>query len=166
MDTDTFIAKAELLQRLQAAKTQVDAVLAALPREQLAHPRADGRSIKDLLAHFIAHEQRALEELRSAARGQHPNIPLGDNDTFNLGAVLVSRPLPFEQVKAAWDRSFAEIVSTVQALDERDFAPSSTIAQLLDDTIDGALANNSYEHYLDHLHELQTVSSNAPQDNS
>ncbi len=82
---------------------------------------------------------------------------MGDNDAFNLGAVLFSRAQPFQAVKATWDSSFDEMVRNVQSLDESDFQPSSRIVELLDDTIDGALANNSYEHYAEHRGDLDAL---------
>ncbi|HLY24897.1 MAG TPA: maleylpyruvate isomerase N-terminal domain-containing protein [Aggregatilineales bacterium] len=155
---EPHVSKSELLHRLANAKARLDALLALIRPEQRIKPElVGGWSVKDMLAHFIAHEQRALEELRAALRGEQPDSLPADNDSFNLGAVLASRSQSYEQIKAAWDRSFAEIVEAVRALSEADFDPWSQVVRLLDDSIDGALANNSYEHYTEHLPQLAAI---------
>src|SRR5258708_4381401 len=104
MSVEPFVKKSELLHRLEKGKADFDAVLARLTPDQRSRLMiSDSWSLKDLLAHLIAHEQRALEELRAATRGQRPDVPMADNDSFNLGAVLATRSQTYEQIKAAWD---------------------------------------------------------------
>lgn len=155
---EPFVGKTELLRRLFAGKAELDAVLAKLSSAQSSRPHSIGPwSVKDLLAHFIAHEQRALEELRCALGGERPNLSVQDNDAFNLGALLSWRAQSFEQVQAAWDHSFDEIIRSLEGLDQADFNPASRVAELLDDSLDGALANNSYQHYAEHKAELERL---------
>ena len=125
------IGKAELLRRLDQGKADFDAVLARLNADQGDRLMVtEAWTVKDLIAHLIAHEQRAVEELRAAVRGQRPDVPLGDNDAFNLGAVMACRTMSYEAIKAAWDRSFAEVVEMVQRLADADFEPSSRLEGL------------------------------------
>jgi hypothetical protein len=155
---ESHVTKVELLRRLEAGQAQFEAVLARLTPTQIEHLEVgDGWTVKDLLAHFIAHEQRALEELRMALRDEPADIPLLDNDAFNLGAIFACRSQSFEQIRAAWNESFREVISAVQALTEADFDPSGSLVQRLGDTIDGAFANNSYEHYAAHRQELEAA---------
>jgi len=44
-------------------------------------------------------------------------------------------------------------------LTESDFAPGSALEHALGDTVDGALANNTYEHYVEHLPGLEAIDS-------
>lgn len=153
---DGFVGKTELLRRLSAGHARVEAVLAKVTPTQQDQPNSMGAwSIKDLLAHFIAHEQRALQELAYAVRGETPVSAPGDNDQFNAQAVKAQRALPYTEVRAEWERSFQQVVAAVEALDEGAFAPTSRVCQLLDDTIDGALANNTYEHYDEHIPDIE-----------
>lgn len=154
-ESATPVTKAELLRRLAAGYAAVGAVLAGLGDADLARPGvAGGWSAQDLLAHFIAHEQRALEELRHARRGARLAIDHGANDAFNDGAVLAWRGATPAQVRAAWAASFGQVVAAVEGLAEADFDPAGPVAAALDDTIDGALANNTYGHYAEHLPQL------------
>ncbi len=155
---DSHVTQTELLRCLEAGQTQVEAVLARLTPVQVGQLKLEGEwTVKDLLAHFIAHEQRALEELRRAARGEQADIPLADNDSFNLGAIFACRAQPYEQVRVAWTKSCRDMIRAVQALTDADFDLAGPLAQRLGDTVDSALANNSYEHYATHLPALEAA---------
>ncbi len=79
----TAVTQDELLRRLGHGCADVEAFLARLTEAQQRVPGVVGTwSVRDILAHFIAHEQRALEELRHALRGERLAI-----DAFNDGAV-------------------------------------------------------------------------------
>lgn len=150
------VGKAELLSRLIQGKAEIDAALAALsPEMMVASGALGGWSVKDLIAHFIAHEQRALGELRSALRGGP--LPPDPGDDLNRRAVEASRWHALEDVRADWERSFKQLVTAVELLSDSDFDPAGGVVYVLGDTIDGALANNSYEHYAEHLAEVQAL---------
>jgi hypothetical protein len=75
-------------------------------------------------------------------------------DEFNAGAAFASAPLQPVEALAAWDRSFRRVIEAVEELTEADFAPGSSLEQALGDTVDGALANNTYAHYAEHVQAL------------
>jgi trans-aconitate methyltransferase len=112
-------------------------------------------SVKDVIAHFIAHEQRALDELDHALRGEPYHFDFGCNDTFNEGAVLACRKLSYEDVVAAWENSVAGVMAVVKQLTDADFDPAGVVVQRLEDSIDGAMANNTYEHWQDHGAQIE-----------
>ena len=152
------VTRAELLRRLNAGIAAVEAFLAGVPDGALREPGAVGSwSVADVLAHFVAHEQRALAELRAAGRGEHLAIDHAANDAFNDGAVQSWRALDPVTVRAAWGVSARTVVAVVAALADADFDPHGPLATALDDTIDGALANNTYGHYAEHLPEMESV---------
>jgi hypothetical protein len=111
-------------------------------------------SVRDLLAHFVAHEQRALAEIAAARRGECMAADPSGMDEFNAGAAFAWAPLQPIDALAAWDRSFRRVVEVVEELTEADFAPGSSLEQALGDTVDGALANNTYAHYAEHVQVL------------
>ena len=146
-----FVDKAELLRRLHDGYARFNLLLERLTPEQKIAPNVVGVwSVKELLAHFIAHEQRALDELHHALRGEAYHFDFDCNDTFNEGAVLAYRAQSFADVYAAWSRSVEVVIAEVSRLNDTDFDPSERVVQSLDDTIDGALANNTYEHWEEH----------------
>ncbi len=146
-----YVDQAELRQRLEARRAELLGLIGELPREVLTTPRALGDwSVKDLVAHLIAHEQRVLEELNAARNGKRDVSQFGSNDDFNARAVYARQRQSFDQVRAEWDASFNQVLAAVDALNEADFDPFSPLCKLLEDTIDGALANNTYAHYAEH----------------
>ncbi|MEO8397319.1 MAG: DinB family protein, partial [Chloroflexota bacterium] len=112
-------------------------------------------SVKDVVAHLIAHEHRTIEELRYAKRGERLPIKHAENDSFNDGAVYACRVMPFEMVREQRWRSYERVVAMIESLDEADFDPQSNVVKMLDDTIDGAVANNTYEHYNFHGAQIE-----------
>ena len=146
------VSKQELQQRLLREQVRFLAVLAEVTSADAHEPCAVGAwSIQDVLAHIVAHEQQALAELRAALKGEHLASHHAEINVFNAGAVLAWRSLPWSSALAAWEHSFREVVEAVDALTEEDFLPSSVVSQALEDSIDGALANNTYGHYAEHL---------------
>jgi hypothetical protein len=150
------IGKIELLLRIRTARDTVASLLAAIPPAAFLRPDAIDRwSVRDLLAHFVAHEQRALAEIAAARRGERlASDPTGINE-FNAGAVFAWASLQPAEARAAWDRSYDRVVEIIEELGETDFAPGSALEQALGDTVDGALANNTYTHYAEHLPALE-----------
>lgn len=83
------VGRGEFLRRLNIEHARFEKVLAQLTAAQLTLPGILGDwSVKDVLAHLIAHEQRALLELQYAQRGERLDIDHSANDTFNAQAVL------------------------------------------------------------------------------
>lgn len=151
-----FVDKPELLRRLSYGYVRFNLILERLSPEQRITPDVIGVwSVKDLLAHFIAHEQRALDELRHALRGDPYHFDHSCNATFNEGAVLAYRTESYANVYAAWSRSVESVIAEVSQLTDADFDLNWRVVQLLDDTIDGALANNSYEHWEAHAEQIE-----------
>ncbi|HEY0605795.1 MAG TPA: DinB family protein [Herpetosiphonaceae bacterium] len=150
------IDKNELARRITDAYGQLAGLIDQLSPEQMERSHAIGAlSIKDLLAHLIAHEQRALQELHSARQGQQLPIDHAANDAFNAGAVAAATPLDASSVRAAWERSVQQVLAAIRALPDADFLLSSALTQILEDSIDGALGNNTYGHYIEHRPEVE-----------
>ena len=119
-------------------------LLQAIPPSLLLQPDAiGGWSVRDLLAHFVAHEQRAVAEIAAARRGERLAIDPNGTSEFNAGAVFAWALLQPAEALAAWDRSYRRVVGLVEELSEADFAPGCALEQVLADTVDGALASVS-----------------------
>lgn len=155
-DPEEFVDRAELLRRLDREYRRFHEVIAPLSPDQLRAPGVVGAwSIAEVMAHFIAHEQFALRELGYALRGERYDSGEIDTDAMNAQAVAERRARTPAETLQAWDDSYRQVVAAVRALSDADFDPGGPVAQLLDDSIDGALANNSYDHYAEHLPEIE-----------
>lgn len=155
---DFEVGKAELLRRMERGFRYFDLLLTRLAVE--IDPEAPGVigawSVKDVVAHLIAHEQRTIEEIERAKRGETLAIRHEENDSFNDGAVYACRAMSFDFVCSQWRRSYQSVVEVIDALDEADFEPESVVVKALHDSIDGAVANNTYEHYEYHGAEIES----------
>jgi DinB superfamily len=161
------VGKSELLSRLRTSRDKMAMILEAIPPSLFLHPQAIGRwSVRDLLAHFVAHQQRALAEIAAGRRGERlaldPNdssacnwLDPNDSSACNAGAVFAWSTLLRVEALAAWERSCGCVIGIVEELTEADFAPDSSLERALGDTVDGALANNTYAHYAEHLPALE-----------
>lgn len=151
------VPKTELLDRLEGERVALAAELDQLTPSQLIKPGVVGAwSIKDLLAHIIAHEQRALQEVQCALRGEQLAVDHDANDAFNDQAVTSSDVRTVEDVRSAWEASAREVIDTVVALPDAAFDPSGPVVAVLGDSIDGALGNNTYLHYAEHRQEVES----------
>jgi hypothetical protein len=148
--------KAELLARIRAGRASLRGLLSELSEAQMVAPNAVGTwSVKDLLAHLVVHEQRALEELDCALRGEPMPDDARENDRVNADAVAASRHLSPAVAIAHWDRSFDQVVGAIELLSSADFDPDGDVVQRLGDSVHGAFANNTYEHYVEHEREIR-----------
>ena len=164
---DSGTTKTELLRRLAEEHNLLVSLLDGLTPQQCLQPGViSGWSIRDLLAHLIAHEQRGLQELAFAQRGETLAIDHAMGDAFNEGAAMACRLLDLAVLRAAWERSHQQVVGAVAALSNDDFLPSSPLELALDDSIDGALGNNTYGHYAEHrvdvVRWLESSGADAP----
>jgi hypothetical protein len=83
------IGKRELLSRIRKARDTVASLLTAIPPTALLQSDAIDRwSVRDLLAHFVAHEQRALAEIAAGRRGERLESDPTGIDHFNAGPCL------------------------------------------------------------------------------
>lgn len=153
---ESQVNQAELLERLAREHKRLEEVLAQFTPEECMTQRVAGDwTIQDILAHLIAHEQRALQELQSARRGEPFIIDHSDTDRFNAEAVHALRGKSYEEVHTIWNASYHAAVVAVRSLSADDFAPTSLTVTTLEDSIDGALGNNTYEHAAEHRQEIE-----------
>ena len=151
---DSYVSKSELLKRLAAGYQGMSDLLTSIDAVSGSESGAVGYwSVRDVVLHLVAHAHRAGLEIEYAKQGiVYPAPPC--NDDFNLGAVMLSSYLTYAEALAIWTKSHERVAEIVAALDDADFAEGSAMQQVLDDTIDGALANNTYEHYDEHAPQI------------
>jgi len=147
-----IVDQAEILRRLNREYHRFRDVLAMLSPEQIETPGVVGEwSIRDVFAHVIIHEQLALLELGHARKGERFTLDESGAATMNDFAVATGREHSLDELLRLWDLSHIQTVEAVQSLSYTDFDPSGLVVQALDNTIDVALANSTYDHYAEHL---------------
>jgi hypothetical protein len=148
--------KDELLRLMATHYDALSILLMNLNDAQLNQPNVIGTwSVKDMVAHLIAHEQRALRELEAAKRGEAIQQSTLSADDFNARFVTEGAKRSPKVMLLAWGASFRQLLNAVGTLDNAAFETGSSVQVALGDTIEGAVANNSYEHYQEHLPEIK-----------
>ncbi len=160
---EPLVDKAELLKRIEHSYEHFEELLSRAVLHDVEEPGVCGVwSVKDIVAHLIAHEQRTLEELVEARQNIHMEIRHNENDSFNDGAIYAYRASTFETVRTQWRRSHEILVKAIQHLDDAAFDSQGGFVRALGDTIDGAVANNTYEHYAAHGAQIEVWLASQP----
>ena len=150
-----WITKAELMERIQASRLELDGLLGQLSEYQMIEPVfADGWSAKDVVAHITAWEQRLLSWLAMAGRGETPQIPApgytwDDMDLLNEQTYYEYRHYSLEAVMASYRASLGLMFAALERLTDDDlnaayFGPAGTAA------LWKYFAGCTYEHYVEH----------------
>lgn len=148
------LERGEILRRLRAEHRRLCVTLEQLTPAQVVQPDVVGYwSVKDVVSHLVFWNQFVVDEVNAAVAGKvHPHPP-GTGDEINAQAVAEYDGRDWDKVHILFEQSCEQIITLVQTLPEEAFEPGNRIEQVLEETIHGALANNTYEHWP--VHEAQ-----------
>jgi hypothetical protein len=138
--------RGDLLHRAQREHERLVAIVDALPAERLTTPGVtDEWSVKDHLAHLTWWEQRVIRVL-GGARDPIDLIPIEekDADTVNASVFAQNKGHSLEDVRAAFDASYQEMLRLIQTVPDEVFVEQQ-------DWISG----NSDYHYAEHAQMLE-----------
>jgi hypothetical protein len=148
------LPREDILRRLSLEHQRLMDTFARLSSEQWLAAGAVGTwSARDVLAHLIFWNHYATDELRAAVSGTPFNHPSGTDDEINAQAVASFDGWTVDALNSAFEHSYSELLALVEGLPAHAFEVGNPIEQALDETIHGALANNTYEHWP--MHEAQ-----------
>ena len=148
------LSRDEILRRLALEYQRLMDTFARLTPEQWIAPGAVGTwTAKDVMAHLVFWNRFPAQELQAAVTGTSVAHPEGTGDEINAWAVASFQDWTPEAVYSAFVYSYGEIVDCVRSLPDSAFEADSAFEQALGDTVHGALANNTYEHWP--IHEAQ-----------
>ena len=147
-------SREEIIQRIEAAHDHFVSALTGLTPEQMLEPGAVGFwSVKDVLAHLIFWNVFPVEEIEGALNGETFPHPQETDDEINARSVAKHRTSSLAAVREDFETTYEHILETVRELPDEAFKPDGRFEQALGDTVNGALANNTYEHWP--VHEAQ-----------
>ena len=165
MSTPTTIGA--IVARIEAVHEQFAGALVLIPDVRLQEARlSGGRSGKDLLAHLTFWDKRLLHAI-APDEGPHAfrlappliaDIPYNDQwaDIVNERIFLLNRGQDIATIKDEFARTCGELRQAVRALTERDVFDADGLSALLGEPFLPMLTG-AYEHYQDHLADLQLV---------
>jgi hypothetical protein len=154
-------SKHELLEILQAEKSHLDTVIGRLTEAQMLEPGIEGnRSVKDIVAHITAWEQRMIQWLRESSAGLVPQRPApgmtwDDLDTLNEQTYLETKDKALPEVVSASATSYAQALRAVHEMTDQDLFDGSRFAWRNGDPIWHMVAANTWWHYREHREQIE-----------
>jgi hypothetical protein len=156
--------RAELIERILEAKSELDDTLERLPSARMNEPGREGTWCpKDQLSHLAAWHEILLRRIEGTPEEEFLDIPAGRYASMDIDAVNEflhkrHRDRSPEEAREAYERTFQEVVKALESVDEddlyKDYRPEIR-QRLLIDTVIG----NTYEHYEEHLPMLRSFAS-------
>lgn len=113
-----------------------------------------GWSVKDIMAHLTAWEQMFLGWYRASLRGEMPETP-APGYTFgakslnllNDSIYRANRRRSLADVQRDFDRSYREVLQTLDAMTEDELNTPARYAWVGKHTVGDSLAANTWKHY-------------------
>lgn len=147
----------ELLDQILAERKLFEETLARVDQTEYLKAIFDGNwSIKDVLAHIVAWEQRMISWVGQAARGVLPNIPL-DDDTINAlndQSYHQDKDLPLAQVIQAYERSYKQALTFAENTPE-EVLFTKNLLEGRENPYWITIAANTCWHYQEHREALE-----------
>jgi len=154
-------SKHELLGILQAEKSRLEIIVGRLTEAQLLEPGIeDNRSVKDLLAHITAWEQRMINWLNESVAGLVPQRPApgmtwDDLDRLNEQTFLENKDKALTEVMSASATSYAQALRRVQEMTDQDLFDGARFAWREGDPLWHMVAANTWWHYKEHREQIE-----------
>ena len=149
--------KTELLQQISDERRALEEVLARLSPAQMLLPGVDGEwSIKDVLAHISAWEQRMLDWIGCYMRGEPPVIPLPwDVERMNTEAFTVDKNKTLARVLEEFHQSCRDSLALAEHLTEEQLQTRYPDTWPMGPLWLGVAANTNF-HYEEHRSDIET----------
>jgi hypothetical protein len=148
--------KTWLIDHIRTTRADFDACVHQLPVEKLNQPAAPGgMTTKEVIYHIAWHDRQMTGMLRTRALAGSPwwDLP---TDQRNANIQAEAAPLPVQQVLDYADAAIAELLAALQDLPAEALDNPSFFAGMPEDWSPAdILAQNTYEHYLDHIEDMK-----------
>lgn len=154
---DEQMDKATLLERMHKGFDELDALLVSCTPEQMTMEGVNGEwTVKDVLAHLTAWEQRTLERLHAAATNSEPasdGVSTDEEtDQINERFFRENRERFLADVLADYHATYQRMVTAVQDASDENLFQFGRLSWLGSDTaLWQVVAGNTYEHIEEHI---------------
>jgi hypothetical protein len=151
----------ELLKILVIERMWWEALVGTLSDEQCLEPGVDGRfSVKDLVAHITAWEQRMIQWINESFAGIVPQRPATgmtweDLDRLNEMTYLENQGRDLVEVMSASDESYSQSLNVIQNMTDEDLFNGSRFAWREGDPLWHMVAANTWWHYKEHREQVE-----------
>ncbi len=148
--------KSEFLDAMRSARAEWEALLAEIGEARMTAPSLpNGWSVKDLIAHITWHEREAagIIEQRALAGSDWWNLSTDDR---NVLIYAENQDRPLDEVLAEAKPAYENFKTAAETLSDQDLVDSSQFRDMPPDWQPWqVLADNSFEHYHQHIPDLR-----------
>ena len=159
--------KQDMLTALQEEFNRWEQLLAGLDEAHITAPRfPDDWSIKDMVAHLRAWQQRSIARLEAALHNREPEYPAwpaqldpeeeGEPHDLNAWLYAAYRDQPWSSVYRDWSEGFRHFLQLGSAIPEEDLLKADKYPWLEGYAL-LAVLQGSYEHHREHAEYLEPV---------
>ena len=153
--------KKQLVHTLRVERAAWDALLEQMGEERMAVGGVIGDwSIKDIVAHITALEQRPVEWLAAARRGDKPTPApwppnLKEDDEVNAWIFNANRQRPLTQVLTESREVHDQLMKGLESVSEEELNDVARFTWLKGSSLADSIPGNSYEHFQHHARDIQ-----------
>lgn len=152
----TEMNKAAFLEALQTGRAEWEALLVQVPVERLTEPGVGEWTVKDVIAHLTWHEREIIGVLEShdfTVGSDWWNLPTAER---NERIYEANRDRPLQAVLDEAPQVYRQLLDLLNTLDDTDFVDPARFQGMPADWLPWRIfAENSYEHYEQHIPPLQ-----------
>ena len=149
--------KATLLDNMSAGHEMLEKVLSPLNEAQMTATGVNGDwSIKDVLVHLTAWQQRLLADMQAATRGEEAAISTVDitgeeMDRLNEQFYQENKARQVNEVLSDFQSTHTNLLAAVQAMTGEDLTDPHRFAWTDGKPLWQFIASETYEHILEHI---------------
>ena len=140
-------------------------LLASMTEEQITAPRLPSNlSIKDVIAHLWAWQQRSIARMEAALHNREPEFPRWPEtlhpdtedspDQTNAWIYETYREKPWPSVYGDWKAGFLRFMELGEAVPEKDLLDPGRFAWLDGQPLSLVLLSSYEHHHIEHLEPL------------
>jgi uncharacterized damage-inducible protein DinB len=155
--------KSQLIERIRRSRAAWEAVIAPLDDEQMVQAGVCGTwSVKDLIAHISWSEREMINVLETRAL-VGSELWLLPTDQRNAAIFEENKHRSLQDVRAEAREVFDTLLACLERLEEQDLHDPSRFSQMPREWQPWkVLAGNTYEHYEDHMPQVQAWLNRRP----
>lgn len=154
METPSTVS--QLLKTIQQVRTEWATLLESIDQSKLTQPGVAGSwSLKDIIAHITWHEREMVGLIKAHALvgSELWNLP---TDERNAAIYEEVRQQPLEQVLEESTQVYQELIAVLPSLTDQDLTKPESFPGMPPDWQPWMIiAQNTYEHYQDHIIDVQ-----------
>jgi hypothetical protein len=153
--------KQEILDLIHAEREALEVLLARLGEEQLMQQGVVGEwSVKDMLAHIAAWEERMQRWVAESLRGEEserpaPGMTWDDLDRLNEQIYLENRERPLGEVREMFQASYRTSLIMIELLLPKDLFDADRFGWRAGDPLWHMVAANTWWHYKEHREDIE-----------